>query len=258
MGQGPGRVNRLARPIRIWMDLGASGAGRGAARGDVVVIVDALRASVTITAGLQACASRVLPVLTMQEATAYLADPGCRVAGERGGARVPGFHYGNSPTEILAHRAEVRGQVLVLTTSNGTRCVNAALDGAVALLAGSTVNASAVASAAVALARQHGSDVTLVAAGLGDQPSDEDTYAQRLLAARLRVLGATAQAPILAVDETESLRVYLDGEAAARLSRLGYDADVRFCSQIDIWDTVPVYCRDGFYPLRNSARGTCR
>jgi 2-phosphosulfolactate phosphatase len=202
--------------------------------------------------------ARVFPGLTVQEAAAYLADPGCRVAGERGGARVPGFHYGNSPTEILAQRAEVRGRVLVLTTSNGTRCVNAALDGAAALLMGSTVNASAVASAAVALARHHMGDVTLVAAGLGDQPSDEDTYAQRLLAARLRVSGATAQVPIPDVDEAKSLRVYLASEAAVRLSRLGYGADVHFCSQIDVWDTVPVYRRDGFYPLRNSARGTCR
>jgi 2-phosphosulfolactate phosphatase len=214
----------------------------------VVVIVDALRASVTVATGLRVGAQRVLPVLTVEEAEAYLGDPGYRLAGERGGAKLPHFHFGNSPTEILAHGDEIEGRVLVVTTSNGTRCVNAALGGA-AILVGSTVNARACAEAALELAQAHGADVTLVAAGLHDQPATEDTYAQGVLARRLRDLGAVVAATAADVDEAESQRVFSDSEAAGRLTRLGYAQDVRLCAQIDVWDTVPIYDGDGFYLL---------
>jgi phosphosulfolactate phosphohydrolase-like enzyme len=239
----------VGRKVRVWPELGASGAVRGADRGDVVVIIDALRASVTIVAGLKAGAARVLPVLTVEEAELYLGDPGYRLAGERGGAKLPQFHFGNSPTEIMAHRAEVKGRVLVVTTSNGTRCVNAALDGATAVLVGSTVNASAIARAAWKLALERGADVTLLAAGLRDQPSSEDTYAQGLLARRLVDLGAVLAAPIPDVHEADSLPIFVESEAAGRLTVLGYTEDVRLCARIDLWDTVPIYCQDGFYVL---------
>jgi 2-phosphosulfolactate phosphatase len=201
---------------------------------------------VTIVAGLRAGAARVLPVLAVEEAERYLGDPCYRLAGERGGAKLPQFHFGNSPTEILAHRAEVEGRVLVVTTSNGTRCVNAALGGAAAVLAGSTINASAVARAAWELAIARGADVTLLAAGLRDQPSSEDTYAQGLLARRLVDLGAVPAAPVLDVQEVDILPIFVESEAAGRLTVLGYAEDVRLCAQIDLWDTVPIYRQDGF------------
>ena len=231
----------------IWLELGPSGAQQGAERGDVVVIIDALRASVTVMAGLEAGAQCVIPVLTVEEANDYLDRPGYLVAGERGGKQVPGFHFGNSPTEILAHRDEVQGQVLVVTTSNGTRCVNAALEGASDVLVGSTVNAASATRAAFSLSCDCACDVTLVAAGLGGSPADEDTFAQRLLAGRLVDLGAVPRTALVPVDEQGSLGVFLGGEAAGRLTELGYRDDIRFCAQIDVWDTVPIYRSDGFY-----------
>ena len=233
----------------IWLELGPAGALYGAERGDVVVIIDALRASVTVMAGLEAGARGVIPVLTVKEANRYLDRPGYLVAGERGGAKVPGFHFGNSPTEILAHRESIRDQVLVVTTSNGTRCVNRALEGASVVLVGSTVNATAVTRATLSLSREHGCDVTLVAAGLGGEPADEDTFAQRLLAGRLADLGAVPKADFVPVNEWDSLKAFLGGEAAGCLTELGYQDDIRFCAQVDVWDSVPIYRSGGFYDL---------
>lgn len=232
--------------ICVLLASGAAGAQEGARRGDVVIIVDALRASVTIAAGLRAGATRVIPVLTVEQAMAYLEDAGCRIAGERGGARVAGFHYGNSPVEILEHEDEIRGRILVLTTSNGTRCVTAALPGAAGLLIGAAVNARAVARAALALANQQRVGVTVVAAGLFDEPAPEDTFARQLIAARLSEAGATC-VPLASVREEDSLPTFLSTGAAALLIELGYAQDVHLCAQIDIWDTVPVYGTDGFY-----------
>jgi 2-phosphosulfolactate phosphatase len=244
-------VSEPQRPLRVWIELGAQGAGRGAERGDVVVIVDALRASVTISAALRAGARKVIPVLTVQEAERYLPDPGYRVAGERGGAKLSHLHYGNSPTEIWAHRDEVEGRTLVLTTSNGTRCVNAALGGAAAVLAGSTINAQVVARAVVAQAGRAGCGATLVAAGLNEEPAAEDTFSAALIAGRLAHLGAVQVdsalgEPVPCAHDADSLVVFLASSSAARLIRLGYQEDVRLCAQVDAWDTVPVYRAGGF------------
>jgi phosphosulfolactate phosphohydrolase-like enzyme len=239
--------------VRIWADLGEAGARRGAERGDVVVIIDALRASTTIIVALEAGARQVIPVLTVKEANAYLADPTCRVAGERGGARLPQFHYGNSPTEIWARRRQVARRALVLTTSNGTRCVHAALEGStamlggpLALLAGAPINARAVARAAAALAQEGRCDVTLVAVGLGEEPAEEDAFALGVIGRRLADWGALPATPLPTVCEADSLDVFLNARSASRLARLGYGADVRFCAQVDLWDTVPVYRDGGF------------
>ena len=210
------------------------------------MIVDALRASTTVVAALEVGATRVIPVLTVQEANGYLGKPGYRVAGERGGARLDQFHYGNSPSEMCAHKEEIAGRVVVLTTSNGTRCMNAALPGAASLLAGSVVNASALASMALALAQRHRCGITLVAAGLEGKPAVEDAFAVGLLAWRLARMGAVLSEGIPEVREQDSLGVFLGSEPAARLTALGYAQDVRLCAQVDLWDTVPMHVGGGF------------
>jgi phosphosulfolactate phosphohydrolase-like enzyme len=237
-----------AKPaVPIWPELGAPGARRGADRGDVVVVVDALRASVTIIAALRAGVRRVMPVLTVEEANAYLDDDGCLVAGERGGARLPQFDYGNSPTELWDARQDLAGRTLILTTSNGTRCVQAALGGGAGVLIGAAVNASAVADQAWSLACRLEAGITIVAAGLRDEPTEEDTFVQRLIAARLSRRGAVPALPIPEVREADILAVFLATGPARLLTRLGYGEDVRSCAQVDLWDTVPVYRADGFY-----------
>ncbi len=236
------------QPIHVRGEVGAQGAALGSARGDVVVVVDALRASATITAALVAGARRVIAVRTVEEAVTYLDDPHCRVAGERGGKRLRELHYGNSPTEILRHRHELIGRTLVLTTSNGTRCIDAALPGVYRLLVGSTVNATAVARTALTLAQTGGRQITLVNVGYNGHPSPEDSFAVRLIATRLRAMGAVPGAKLSPVDDADSLEVFLASEAATRLRALGYERDVYFCAQVDKWTITPVYdtSRHGF------------
>jgi len=249
MGESRSRLSQAGTSTRVWFGWGAQGAARSAARGDLVLVIDALRASATIVAALGTGATRVLPVLSVKAARAYQGRAGYLLAGERGGAKLPHFDFGNSPSEILAHASRVVGHVLVLTTSNGTRTVNAALGGAGEVLVGSTVNATAVAGAAVRYASAHRCDIALVGAGLGEAPSQEDAYAQRLIAGCLVERGATAGQAFEPVLASASQHVFAGSEAAVRLRRLGYADDVRLCAQVDLWEAVPIYCGDGFYPL---------
>lgn len=210
----------------------------------MVVLIDALRASVTIVCALHAGAERVIPVLDTEDALRLRVEEKCLVAGERGGAKVPGFDFGNSPNEVLSHGDRLRGRTLVLTTSNGTRCLHAALElGAPLVLAGALPNAGSAVRAALDLAERQKRDVTLLGAGLDDVETDEDAFAVRLMAGRM--VGDGRLAPeregTQALDERLSRQVFLGSEAGGRLSRLGYENDVLYCSRIDTLDTVPIY-----------------
>jgi len=238
--------------MKATIELGSHGVARAAERGDVIVIIDALRASTTIACGLAAGARRVIPVLTIEEALELRRRPDHLVAGERGGVKVSGFDFGNSPMEMLEHRSELAGRALILTTSNGTRCVQAASRGrAAAILVAGMPNATAAARTAVRLAMEAGCDITLVAAGLDDAHNDEDLFTARLLQqileSRHGVEGDPVEGP--PVDPSDSVRVFGESEAGQRLGRLGYAADVAFCGAPDTLEIVPIYRAEiGFVP----------
>ena len=86
----------------------------------VVVVIDILRATSTITTILHNGASAVIPVKEEKTAKNYKAN-GFLVGGEREGATIEGFDFGNSPfqykPEIVANKE------IVLTTTNGTKCI---------------------------------------------------------------------------------------------------------------------------------------
>lgn len=227
--------------MRVHIETGTAGARAAAARGDVLVLVDALRASVTIASALFAGASRVIPVLSVEEAVALCqGHDDIILAGERGGAQISDFDLGNSPTQIVAHRDELRGRTVVLTTSNGTRCVHAALQGgAAAILAGALPNATVTARAAWQTAHRLRRDITLLAAGLDDEPAAEDGFAARWLLQLLsEEFGVSHPFSHLEPPQpSNSTDIFLRSEAGRRLSELGYAADVSFCAQ---FDTVPI------------------
>lgn len=241
--------------MKVFLKVGVTGAREAAARGDVVVIIDALRASMTITSALVVGAVKVIPVLTIAEARVYLGQEGYLVAGERGGVRIEGFHFGNSPTELWRRATDMGGKILVLTTTNGTRCAEAAQEGAVVVLTGALPNATALAQAAFDLAEERGRDVSLIAAGLNDQPAVEDLFAARLIAQRLAAMGAMLAEGEWGDHPAESKAAELlrSSPSGQKLRGLGYGEDVAFCAQVDVFDVVPIYRDGGFVPYKRSA-----
>jgi phosphosulfolactate phosphohydrolase-like enzyme len=228
--------------MKIHLEQQASGAARAARRGDVVIVVDALRASVTITLALALGAERVIPVLTVDAARGHRGRANRLVAGERGGAKLPGFDLGNSPTQLLAHADQVCGKTLILTTSHGTRAILAARGGSAAVLIGALPNAATVTHVARSIAERMQRDISLVAAGSGAKPAPEDDYAIAVLAARISGDPPPPQAP---------LDVFQASPNARRLSDLGYTDDVILCAEVDRLDVVPILRGTAFetFPL---------
>ena len=222
--------------IPAFLELGVHGAVRSRQRGGVVVLIDALRASATMITALAMGMSQVLPVTSVE------ACNGDVTAGERGGRKLPTLDHGNSPTELLACKDSYAGKSLGLTTTNGTECLLAATSDATTVLVGSTLNARAVAGAALRLAKERGLPISILMAGRNNQACVEDELAAGVI---LGQLGAEVHLQGSAPRTSSALEAdFFASDAGQNLASLGYSDDVRFCAQVDRFDVVPVY-RDG-------------
>jgi 2-phosphosulfolactate phosphatase len=221
---------------------GERGARRAARPRSVVVVVDAFRASTTI-AVLVSKGARVIPVASIEEAASAEAD--FRI-GERGSAKVTGFDFGNSPTEILASEIPPDATV-ALSTTNGTRIVEAA-SGARAILTGAFVNAESLAEY-LSDGTYDDAEVVLVGCGWEGRRASEDEAAAGAILHRLRSRGADLDERAARVVERylmSAASALENNSAARRLKRLGYERDLDFCLAEDTVPVVPRLVGDAF------------
>jgi 2-phosphosulfolactate phosphatase len=144
--------------------------GSKEARG-LTVVIDVFRAFTTAAYVMANGAQRIHPVGSLEEAFRLRElHPDWVLMGERGGKKVPGFDYGNSPYEVSA--IDFTGRTVVQTTSAGTQgIVNARC--ADEIMLGSFVMADAIVEY---IKRKDPETVSLVAMGWGGQvksPEDE-------------------------------------------------------------------------------------
>lgn len=144
--------------------------GAQAAKG-LTVVIDVFRAMTVEAYVIQNGAEDLIPMGDIEAAYAYReTHPGTILMGERGGAKCPGFDFGNSPSQIK--NVDFTGKTVVHTTSAGTRGV-ANATGATEMLTGSLVNARAIAEY---IKNSGVEEVSLVCMGLaGLESTREDT-----------------------------------------------------------------------------------
>ncbi|MCB9077571.1 MAG: 2-phosphosulfolactate phosphatase [Anaerolineaceae bacterium] len=147
----------------------------------LTVVIDVFRAFSTACYLFDQGAKTVIPVGRRETARALQQQhPDYILIGERGGQKIPGFSYGNSPAEIDG--VPFAGKTVVHTTTNGTQgLINA--QAAAEVITGSFVNAGAI----VAYIKAKEPDmVSLVAMGTGPgRPAEEDTACAHYLKTRL-------------------------------------------------------------------------
>ncbi len=217
-------------------------------QGKAVVVIDALRATSTMIVAFENGCSGFIPVSTEKEARERVAaerDPDFLLGGEREAIMIAGFDLGNSPRDY--HPQKVRGKVVVLTTTNGTRALLAARKAAEVFI-GAFLNLSALSR----YLEQVGRDVIVACAGDDDLFSLEDTVCGGAIIDCLEKGGvplAKSDSAIVAKLLYEYYESDIYGMLAASkwglyLERIGMGKDVRICAQIDSSGLVPVY-REG-------------
>jgi 2-phosphosulfolactate phosphatase len=228
----------------------------------VAVVVDALRASATITCLLRGGATEVVVVKEVHEAYAYRdAYPDTLLVGERDGLKVEGFDFGNSPNEIRG--ADVRGKQVAFTSTTGAQRLVDCL-GASAITVGTTINASAVARQVSAMALAENVPIVIIPAGLATDPSVvavEDWLGATVLAAHLGLpihqeSAQSYQQYQRLIQSAGLLAGFLQSTHGQKLVRLGFTDDIHVCAQVDlITDIVPTLT--AVVPLPHGGQGVC-
>lgn len=224
-------------------------------RDKIVVAIDVLRASTTITYAMRAGAREIIPVATVEQAmkiVGNLHSTSTVLCGERGGKRIEGFTLGNSPFEYT--KEAVRGKSLILTTTNGAVALTKAKYARQCFVS-SFVNLSATVEALSAIpgiAKEH---IIILCSGHEDEFSLEDATCAGMLITRLLARfgpvdssntderltdGARAALSIYQHYGSDIYRTLRESDHGQRLLELGFEADILAASQLDSLPLVPL------------------
>lgn len=238
----------------VHVSWGPTAAALAAARGDVVVVVDVMSFSTTLSIAV----AREFTCLVYTGAEIEALGGPARAAIRLGNARPLGPRASAAPGQPSISPASLLfaepGQRVVVTSLNGASVVAAAA-GAPALLVGSLRNATACArTAARLLGTARAGRITVVACGerwssvapdaSGLRPCAEDWLGAGAICAGLAELGysLSAEARLAAATWSTDLGFEDLGDcvSARELRSAGYAADVELALQVDTDEKVPV------------------
>jgi len=216
---------------------------------DCAIAVDVLRATSTIVTALAAGAEAVQvfsdldKLLTVSED--WPSEKRIR-AGERGGAKVEGFDFGNSPLDCTPKLVE--GRRLFISTTNGTRALQC-VEAAPTVLAAALINRQAVVQH---LLQENPETVWIVGSGWEGSFSLEDTVCAGAIAhSLLEKLGVSLE-ELAGNDEVVGavslyrqwqdrlLELFHRASHGKRLLRLDCHEDLKYCSRTDTVNVLPI------------------
>lgn len=221
----------------------------GSALGQVVAVIDVLRASTSIATALANGARSVVP-----EESADLAIVRSRqferseviLAGEQKMQTITGFDIGNSPASLTPEA--VSGKTIILTTTSGTRALTG-LIGARDVVVASYVNHTAVV-AMLGTAVRADTDVAIVCAGDEGHFSLEDAACAgryvRSLSQRspksVVLNDAACACEIIDRKYGDNIAKILGNSSHGKaLVEAGFGDDLEFCAELDSQPVVPIF-----------------
>lgn len=216
--------------------------------GAVLIVIDQIRASTTLTTLLDAGCPDILLARNVTAARRLARESDALLAGEWRARKPAGFDFDNSPSEIA--RADVRGRPVVLSTTNGTAVLGRVRD-ARHVLVGCLRNAGACARAALALAEHEGVGIRIVCAGRHGRFVLEDAVTAGEIAKRIvtgeaergraAVLTDAVVASIRLRDaEPDPVAAMTDSDGGRTLHEIDQAEDIAYVAAVDATTTVPV------------------
>lgn len=210
-----------------------------------VVVIDVLRATTTILTALMNGAKEVVPVGSMEfamKASASIFGGQTLLGGERNAKKIEGFNLGNSPLEYT--KEAIAGKSVIFFTTNGSKAIVRTKFADNALLC-SFNNLSSVARKL----KELNQDFEVLCSGQnGFFCIDDSVCAGKLISETLKLdpsceLSDAAKASLtLSENYGSDLLISLkNSEHGKLLLQNGFEKDVEYCSQLNIFDEVPAY-----------------
>lgn len=209
-----------------------------------VVVIDVLRATSAICTAFEHGAESVIPVRNIEEALEYK-EKGFIVGAERNGKVVEGFEFGNSPYDYM--NENVKGQSIVLTTTNGTKAIHKAAKTHRVFIA-SFLNLQAVIDFLI----REPQDVLLLASGWQGKFNLEDSICAGAISEALLESGkyesdedSTIASLFLFKKAKRNYWGFLKASShRRRLRNLNLNRDIKYCLTPNQTEIIPVY-REG-------------
>ena len=206
----------------------------------IVVVIDVLRATSAMVAAFENGIDRIIPVATIEEAAQYIGRSGYIAAAERNGEVVHGFQYGNSPLAYVGQ--DLRGQTIVMTTTNGTKAINLARN-ARKMVIGAFLNITALTEWLV----KQDDNILLLCSGWKDKFNLEDSVFAGAVMDKLLESGkfgveedSSIAAKYLYMAAKENyLSILKAAPRRKRLEQLRLFDDVKFCLTPDQSRVIP-------------------
>ncbi|MCX2743371.1 2-phosphosulfolactate phosphatase [Mangrovivirga sp. M17] len=204
----------------------------------LVVVVDILRATSCMTAGIANGVESITPKASLEECRELKAK-GYTIAGERNGEKVEDFDLGNSPFGYMDD--ELKGKKIAVTTTNGTVAINKSRN-AKEVIIGSFLNLSAVAE----YCKKSQYNLLVLCAGWKGKVNMEDSlFAGALVEALADTHESACDPPLMTAKMYEAAKDDLLGfveksSHVNRLKRIGIGKDIEFCLTIDKYSEIPV------------------
>ncbi len=210
----------------------------------IVVAIDVLRATSAICTAFEHGAKELIPVADVNLALDYQ-KKGFLVGAERNGEKLDGFDFGNSPHDYMTPK--IKGETLVLTTTNGTQAIEIAKDNLMVVV-GAFTNISALTN----WLSEQNKNIVLLCAGWKGRVNLEDSLFAGAVVDRLFDTGkfetftdaSLAAQQIFLAAEGNAGHFLRNSSHRRRLSRLNLKEDIKYCLQLDKSDQIPVL-KDG-------------
>ncbi len=210
----------------------------------IVVVIDILRATTTMSVAFDHGAELIVPVAEIEQAMSFR-EKGFLVGGERAGVKVEGFDLGNSPFSYTRERVE--GKHIAMTTTNGTRAIKAAQErNAKEIIVGSFSNISLLSSWLI----EQNEHVCLLCAAWKDNITLEDSIFAGALARRLRHHFRRFQDTSLVAEtlfQAANLRkryFFRHSSHFHRLVHLNLQEEVKYAMRRDTHPVLPIMVGD--------------
>lgn len=214
--------------------------------GELVVVIDVLRATSVMCTALANGAASVRTVAEVKQAYEIKKqEPEVILAGERDAVIIDGFDLGNSPLDMTVEN--IAGKHLVMSTSNGSKAV-AVAQKAEQIWAAAIINLQEVAEQLL----DESLDIVILCSGTLGKFTLDDSWAAGLLVNKLLQKAnfqLTDSAQMVAIATQQDLTPQQALKDCYHLNLLltkGFQKDVDYCLSQDILDVVPKWNGDRF------------
>lgn len=208
----------------------------------IVVIIDVLRATSVMTTALANGAKAIYPYKDIESVLQNCKKSSSYVlGGERKGLKIEGFDFGNSPLEYT--KEAVYGKDVFMTTSNGTRAIEASANGSKKLYIACFLNIQSV----VDKLKAENQDTVIVCSGTNDEFSLDDALCAGEIIKRLSEKSDIKFSDIslglkIIAESSKGVEETLKGSKHFEyLKSIGFYGDMNHCFSIDKFDIVPEY-----------------